>query len=209
MEIALSKICGPQDIMTPINEKDESARKSFANISAQNFYIPLNQYSKRKLLSYLSKNKKLPLRFYPHIGCREIKQFVPKKIWSEYFKFTIERNPFDKIVSLYYWREGDKRFGNIYEFIRRGGLKGFSSYDIYSIDGFVAVDKIYRFENLSFFCEDITKRLQLRNPLQLPAYKAKSLHRKVRNYSDVLDEKSIELIKIIFAREIQIMNYEY
>ncbi|MEM9821050.1 MAG: hypothetical protein AAF985_08255, partial [Bacteroidota bacterium] len=81
--------------------------------------------------------------------------------------------------------------------------------DIYAIDGLVAVDQIYRYENLPFACEDLSEKLGLREPLELPLYKAKSLHRKVKNYKDLLDERSIDLIQQIFAREIRLLNYEY
>ena len=39
-----------------------------------------------------------------HISAKDIKNYVGEKLWSEYFKFTIERNPFDRLVSFYYWR---------------------------------------------------------------------------------------------------------
>ncbi len=208
-EIALSKICGPQDILTPIDSRAEIARKEFANISAQNYFLPFHRYNKRNIFNYLARNKKLPLRFYPHTACREIKQLIPKKIWNEYYKFTIERNPFDKIVSLYYWRGGDKKFGNIHDFLLNGGLKDFSSYDLYAIDGIMAVDQIYRYEDLAFACEDLSKRLQLATTLEMPLYKAKSDRRKIQDYRAILDEKSIELIRLIFAREIRLLKYKF
>lgn len=71
-EIALSKICGPNDILTPIRKQDEVARKAYADISAQNFYLPWKYYTKANLLRYLAKKKKLPLRYYPHIGCQDL-----------------------------------------------------------------------------------------------------------------------------------------
>ncbi len=43
VEIALSKICGKNDILTPISPKDEIYRQEYANISAQNFTIPFSR----------------------------------------------------------------------------------------------------------------------------------------------------------------------
>ncbi len=208
-EIALSKICGPDDILTPIDHRDEVARMAYAGISAQNYFLPWKQYTWNKMFDYLAKKKRLPLRFYPHISCQKIRDWVEPEIWESYYKFTIERNPFDKIVSLYYWRNGDKKFGNIYDFIKGGGLSDFSSYDIYAADGLPAVDKIYRYEDLGFACEDLTRRLQLEEPLRMPSYRAKFSERREKGCQELLDERSIELIRMIFAREFQLLGYEF
>ncbi|MEL7377021.1 MAG: sulfotransferase family 2 domain-containing protein [Bacteroidota bacterium] len=207
LEIALSKICGKDDIITPISEDDEQSRRSFANISAQNFRMPMSQYTREDYAKLFFRGK--PKSFYNHMTCAEIKANVPKEVWDSYYKFTIERNPFDKVVSLYYYRGADKKFASIYDFLKNGGLKGFNSFDIYAIDGVVAVDHIYRYEDIRDLCPTLTQDLKLDSELTMPEKKAKSSTRKVKNYKDLLDEKSIELIKLIFAREIKLFGYAY
>lgn len=207
LEIALSKICGPKDIISPISKNDEIARKEYSEISAQNYLVPLNRYCKKELANSFFKLK--PLQFYNHMTAKQVKSLIPKHIWDNYYKFTIDRNPFDKIVSLYFWRRGHKKFENIYEFLTNGGLKSFTSYEIYSIDGVVAVDKVYKYENLDFVLNDLGEKLQLKEQLKMPKYKAKSTSREVKDYKDILDKESIDLIKIIFAREIELLNYKY
>lgn len=207
MEIALSKICGDDDIITSIGPVDEKVRRAYAQRSAQNDRIPFDKLDRVEVLDNLCKGK-IP-RFKNHMPCRTIKKLVSREIWDTYYKFTIERNPFDKIVSLYYWKGGDKEFNSIYEFLIGGGLSRFESYDMYAINGIVAVDKVYKYENIPTICNDISKKLKLREPLSLPKYKAKSHTRKIRDYKMVLDKESIELIKIIFAREIKLLNYKF
>ncbi|MEZ4888874.1 MAG: sulfotransferase family 2 domain-containing protein [Chitinophagales bacterium] len=210
IEIALSKICGNEDIITSISQKDEIIRKEYSQRTAQNDKIPINKYSKFDFIKSLSQRNML--RFYNHMPCSEIKRFVSKQVWDDYYKFTIDRNPFDKVVSLYYWSGGDKKFNGIYEFLisrEKETFVNFNSFDIYTINDIVAVDTIYKYENINSICSDIAENLQLKETLALPTYKAKSHTRKVNNYRDVLDEKSIELIKNIFAREIKLLGYEY
>ena len=207
LEIALSKICGPKDIITPVTKNDEIIRKEYAGISRQNYRVPLHRYDKTDLANLLLKFKRV--KFYNHITAAQVKSMIPRDIWDTYYKFTIERNPFDKMVSLYYWRQGHIKFDNIYGFLKNGELSDYISYDIYSIDGVVAVDKIYKYEDLDFLLNDLTNKLQLKEQFQMPEYKAKSTSREVKNYKDVLDEQSIDLIKIIFAREIELLNYKY
>ncbi|MEX2597190.1 MAG: hypothetical protein WEC59_09715 [Salibacteraceae bacterium] len=207
VEIALSKICGDDDIITPISKKDEKARIAFANRSAQNYLLSPIKYNKLDIATSIYKAK--PARFYNHIRCREIRRYVSDDIWNNYYKFSIDRNPFDQVVSLYYYRGGDEKYNGIYEFLVNGGLKKFTNYDIYSIDGVVAVDKVYTYENLGDLCTDLTQKLNLDDPLEMPSYRAKSKIRKVNDYKDVLDQKTIDLIKVIFAREIALLGYEY
>lgn len=207
VEIALSKICGGNDIITPIDKKDEEARKKFARISAQNYYLPLSQYGKNNFLRSIRKAR--PLKFYNHISCEEIRDSISQEVWDEYYKFTLDRNPYDKIVSLYFWRGGDKKFGSIYNFLLKGGLNGFNSYDLYTINGILAVDKIYQYEHLDEMFEDLTERLGLEEPLKLPDYKAKSAYRKKRSYRDILDKRSKRLIRRIFAREFELLDYSW
>lgn len=207
MEIALSKICGDEDIITKISPSDEVVRKELTQRTAQNERLPLSKITKVQIMRSLAK-RRFP-KFYDHMPCLMIKNFVSDEVWNTYYKFTIERNPFDKIVSLYYWRGGDKKYNNIYNFITKGGFTSFAGYDLYSVNGVVAVDKVYKYENLDSICDDLSKKLQLKEPLVLPEYKAKAHTRKVRNYKDILDEKSIELIKVIFAREIKLFDYQF
>lgn len=207
IEIALSSICGKDDIITPISTVDEKVRIDSGFLKAQNYFVPFNKYSELDYFEFKLKGNRL--QFYNHMPCQKIIKYVDKKVWNNYFKFTVDRNPFDKLVSLYYWRGGDKTYKNVSDFLLNGGLEWFGSYDIYSIYGVVAVDKIYKYENLEYFLEDITKKLNLHKPLKLPEYKAKSQIRKVKEYRDILDDKAIEIIKIIFAREIKLLGYRY
>jgi len=41
-------------------------------------------------------------KFNSHMPASEVKKIVPMSIWNSYYKFTIIRNPFDKIVSYFY-----------------------------------------------------------------------------------------------------------
>jgi len=43
-------------------------------------------------------------RLIPHAGWKEAMDIVTADQWKSYFKFTIERNPWDKVVSQYCWK---------------------------------------------------------------------------------------------------------
>ena len=208
VEISLSKYCGPNDIITPITLEDENVKRSLGLPGAQNYLKPRNEWSFKQWRDYLNKGKK-PKKFYHHISSAEIIKLVPDEVWNSYFKFTLERNPFDKVVSFYYWRKANEKYEKVSDFILDGGLDPILSYGMYSTNETPVVDKIYQYEDLDFFEKDISKRFNFQEPFQLVGYKAKSQSRKIKDYRKVLDDKAVELIKLAFEKEIKLFGYEF
>ncbi len=207
LEMALSKICGQDDIISLMFEDDEKKKIELGLPSMQNTLVPFKYYNDIDKARLLLKWKRQ--QFYDHSTAKDVKEYVSSEVWNTYFKFAFDRNPFDKMVSLYYWRGGDKKYKSINAFLKSGVLESIRSFDLYSIHGIVAVDKLYKFEEMDAALSDISKQLNLSEPLQLPQYKAKAGIRKVRDYKEILDEDSIRLIEIAFAREIKYLQYQY
>ena len=207
--MSLSKICGSEDIITPLTEKDDKVRLNLGLPAAQNFEKPKSEWTLRNRWQHFRTGRTYPIRFYHHIPCSELIDWIPKEIWDSYFKFTVERNPFDKVASFYFWRKADEKYACVSDWILDGGLEPMKSYDLYSINKTPAIDKIYKFEDFPFFEKDLSKRLNLSEPFKLIEYKAKSSSRKVRDYRQVLDDKAVELIRIAFAREIELLDYKF
>lgn len=211
VEIALSGICGPRDIITPINPVDEMYRKELGYPGPQNHILSLKQYkqlSKFDLALALYKRKRIA--FYNHIPAREIKNLVSEDVWNNYYKFTIERNPYDKAISMYYWVSTQEKFDSLSDFLLQGKAAACRGFELYTIGGIPAVDKIYQFEDMNFFLDHLSQKLKLKEKLQLPAKKTKSVHRKdKRHYREILTPEEAKWISIIFAREIALMNYEF
>ncbi|MEX0660702.1 MAG: sulfotransferase family 2 domain-containing protein [Candidatus Woykebacteria bacterium] len=154
-----------------------------------------------------------------HLGALEIKKMVGKDIWNQYYKFTFERNPFDRIVSFYYWRTKDhinppgfKKFihqikeGNN-EWLTANKLDGFLNYPLYTIDNKVAVNKIGRFENLHNDLEIICNKIDIEFDGWLP--KNKSGVRKKISLNELYNKKLIEDVSEIFSEEISSGNYNF
>jgi len=218
VEMSLSKICGPHDIITSFNDKDEEKRLALGIRSAQNYRLTRkesqiknvwNRWKARVLKRTVNIQEETLIRnFYNHISAEEVAAALPE-VWNSYFKFTVERDPYDKVVSYYYWRGGHEKYMSVSEFILAGGIDAMKSFDLYSIAGVPAVDEIYRFEDFAFLEKDLTKRLSLDRPFKIIDYKAKSGYRKVRNYREILDDRAVELISKKFSRELELLGYEY
>ena len=207
IEIALSGICGQKDVITQISKADEKERVRLGITTSQNINVPLLNYSLQDFChSFFQKKKK---KYERHMSAKEVKATVSKNIWNSYFKFSIERNPYDRMVSVYYWKGGDEKFKTIYQFLTDSRLTCFDSFEKYSIDKKIAVNQIYQYEDLEFFLKDLSLKICLKNPLQSPNYKAKSHTRKIRDYKKVLDDKSKEWIEERYANVIDRFGYEW
>ena len=208
LEIALSRICGREDILTPITLEDERHRNDLGYRGNQNYKVPHKLKNGKDLLNYILFRKRKS--FYNHIPAVQIKELIARSTWDNYYKFCFERNPFDKIISWYYWNGGETRYPSIMDFIKAGKAGEIKGFELYTINSLIVVDKVYKYEELSDAMLDITERLNLSEPLELPTIKAKGdIRKERRHYKEILTSEEVEWISETFAREIAYFNYEF
>jgi hypothetical protein len=209
IELALSKICGSEDIITPISPADEIKRKELNVRGPQNYFIPYKKYKKLDWAKLLIQGKRAVM--YNHMSAEDIKNVVGKKIWNKYYKFSFERNPWDKAVSWFYWKmkKVNKKI-TIDEFIDLGIAGKVKGFDLYTIGGVLAVDDIFKYEDLNKSMNIISKKIHLDQELKLPNYIAKGRNvNDKRPYNKILSENAKNKIALYSAREINLMNYKF
>lgn len=187
IEIALSKFCGSDDIITPIDEKDEKIRQEFGYRGPQNY-----------------------TGFYNHISAEEIKEKIDKKVWKEYFKFCVERNPWDRFISFYYFKNPKEPRPELSTYIDDPIVNNLKKYGYhnYTINDEIVVDKICLYENLKEDLKEVSKLLELPTTLELPNAKA-GFRKDKRPYKEVLSTYIEKKIVKIFSEEIALFNYEF
>lgn len=192
VEIALSKVCGPDDIITPISEEDEALRREVGGRSPQNFDSPPQ-----------------PRKAYNHMRAPMVRRIVGQEIWDTYYKFTIERNPWDTVVSLYYWRFRSETPPPFAEFVQLPLIEKLArNTDIYRIAGVLAVDKVCRYESLGDELVGLWSNLKLPGSPDLPH--SKGYARPARaDYRDLFDDVSAERVRSLFADAITDFGYEF
>lgn len=206
VEIALSKFCGPDDVITPITPEDEDQRAKLGYRGPQNFRIPVQTYSFKDWILTASTLK--GRSFYNHTGARAIRSHVGNATWNAYFKFTFERNPWDKVVSWYYWNHPKEPRPTISEFVQAGKADKIKGIELYTIDDRIAVDRICFFENLNQEMEAIAQIVGLPENPVLPF--AKSGYRSDRrSYREILTDRDRERIARVYAREISLFSYTW
>jgi hypothetical protein len=209
IEIALSGICGADDIISPISPEDEKTRAEAGFRGPQHHLASAREYGIVDVARLLVKGRKKN-RFYNHISAAEVKALIGEDTWNSYYKFCFERNPWDRAISLYYFRCKSEPRPSISKFFNSGALKRLKQkgIELYSIDGQVAVDKVCRFESIAEELEDIRARLHIPEKLELP--RAKSGFRKdKRSYRDILDTDQQARVAEFFSDEIKLMGYEF
>lgn len=194
VEIALSKFCGPNDIITPISPKDENIRTELKYPGPQNYQ------------SCLDGNN----IYYNHISAKKVKSLIGEEIWRRYYKFCFERNPWDRVVSLYFWLCRSKLRPSLAQFIQSGALlrlkrKGSG---VYRIKGEIAVDKVCLFENIYNELKMLQKEVGITGEMKIPSTKS-HFRKDRRSYRDILSNDDRRIVEEIFSEEIKEFNYRW
>jgi hypothetical protein len=184
VEIALSRICGPDDIITPISLTDERLRRALGGRPPQHYTVPPLEVEAR-----------------PHLAASGVREMVGPDLWGSYFKFSIERNPWDAVVSLYYWRNRHSATPIPFEdFVNSDEVPRWAdgNAQVYRLHGKVAVDEMCRFESLDGDLAALWSALGLPGSPELPHTKGDSRPSEA-SYSTIFTRATAERVGDIFA----------
>jgi hypothetical protein len=202
VEISLSRYCGPDDVLTPMDPPDEEQRRKF-NVYPQNFLVPLKLYRGKEFLRFL---RGWRLKYWDHMSAKHIKRFIGEDIYNSYYKFCFERNPWEKTISYYFWENRKKKYNNFDDFIYNKQLC--TDFHRYSINDKISVDFIGRYENLMEDLTSVCEKLNIPFDGWMP--RSKGQYRKDRRpYTEFLSRHQREFIDQVFQREIEYFGYKY
>ena len=148
-----------------------------------------------------------------HRRGRDYLELLGAEKYQQYFSFAIVRNPWDKMVSQYFfnahkWNPENTSFK---EYIKKFGkgerISKYSPFHFsYIMDANeqIIVDYIGRFEKLQDSFNHVCKQVDL-NITKLPHYK-KSTH---GCYRDYYDEESRRIVAKMFEKEIDYFEYKF
>ena len=207
IEVFLSQYCGEKDIVTPIWPHIEPHRAR----NYQGLWNPLPEIidnksnNVRRLIIDFLKRKK----FYNHIPASTVMNRITPEIWNSYFKFCVERNPWDKTLS-HYNMINDRMGGefSLDDYIDNGNFC--VNFPLYTDSkGHILVDKVLKYESLMEDLSGVFKKLGIPFDGSL-GVRAKSEHRKDRTpYQKVFSDKQKKIIEKTFAKEIGMHGYYF
>lgn len=172
-----------------------------------------------------------------HMSAHKIKEKVGDDVWNDYFKFCVVRNPFDKLVSEFYWERNvriDKTLPTkikkiLKKILRRPGVlddidhpdavKAFRSWiargggnvdrDKYVMDGKICVDYVIFQENLQEGIKEVCSILDIPFKLEeIPSLKSGIREQKL-SLSELYDQQTIERVKEKFNFELEHFGYSF
>ena len=183
LEVSLASVCGPEDIITTITKDG----------------LP-------KDYSHPHRNDK---KFKPHIPPLRIISKIDIDIWNEYYKILAIRNPWDRVVSYWYWNVGKyKKTYTFSEYVKSKRIHSLLRwYKIVPHDRKTCVDFLIRFEHLN---EDFSKLCDLLkiNPIELPHAKGNFRTNK-KPYQKHYSNETKKIIANRYREEIELFNYNF
>jgi hypothetical protein len=208
IEIALRGVMHRGDVITPISAVDERLSRQLGHLGPRHFRATLRQYRRRDWLRLLSRGR-LKKRFYNHMPAALVKAELPSALWDGYLKISVERNPFDKAISSYYWRTRKQRQPvSLDSYLLTCPTSEISNWPIYTINDTPVVDVMLRQEQLDQDLAVLGQRLGLSAPLALPRQRPKGeVRRDRRPWQDVLTPACEQRIREVCAREIATFSY--
>jgi hypothetical protein len=142
-------------------------------------------------------------------------------IWNDYFTFSVIRNPWDRMVSIYFYYKLNNEPANvgikkdmsptflhfIHEF-KNKKRKWFQPFYVPQSDWLcdgekLLIDHVCRFENFNEDVSAVLKKIGVKRNLP---HKRKSKHDNYKTYYDV---ETIEIVRDIFEKDIKLFNYDF
>lgn len=207
IEIFLSQFCGEDDALSVINPEVyphfPKNYRGFFNPIAD--IIEMRGDGYRKVLRKFVKREK----YYSHIPARVVRRRLPDEVWNEYFKFCVERNPWDKTLSYHHWynfKHGTQR--TLDEYINEGNFC--INYPLYTDEnGKIIVDRVIRYESLLPELGEVFAMLGIPFSGTLGVSAKGDARKDKRPYQEVYSERQRAAVEKAFAEEIKMHGYTF
>ncbi len=211
IQIYLSHHCGKDDIVTRIDRPEQP-------YDARNFrglYNPVPEMIKKNSFCKVFKTLGRFLTFtkyQSHIKAREVRERIPDDIWKDYYKFTVDRNPWDKVLSHYYFVR--QRYGkydrniSFDEYLDVAELP--YNYTKYTdTKGNLMVDRVLRYEDLNEELGEVFGEIGVPFEGSLGATEKSHYRKDRRPYRDVYTPGQRNKVEEQFRTEIELLGYEF
>ena len=207
LEVYFSQFAGAEDILTTIFPREENHHPQHE----KGWFNPVRESQK---FDFTLKNRLkeffLRRKFYNHIPAYLIKERIPNEVWNSYFKFTIERNPWDKAVSYYHmlnYRSG--RNLDFETFVKsEDHAHNFPLYTAFG-DEQVLVDRILRYDKLNQELSEVFGQLGVPFEGKLNTYSKSNYRPEKISYQDYYTEETKQIIGDKFKNEINLLKFTY
>lgn len=155
---------------------------------------------------------------HAHLPAAKIRTLLPKHQWDEYFKFSVIRNPFDRLVSRFFFnmKRDQPGFLSVNDTVKTiSDFRHFVTQRLYKIedhlliDGELVTDFLIRYEFLERDIEIVCNKLDIEfDRSELPNFK--SGIRDIRySIDDMYDESTRKFVEDNYKHEFELFKYKY
>jgi hypothetical protein len=189
VEAFLRSLAGPDDVITHLTPRDEyfCARRGQP---AQNYARRAEDEARytdlvleERFDEAFALDRSMRKRFSGHMTAGEIRRRTGKRVFRDFYKFAIERDPYSWLVSLVAFDKAAYRRGSgrplelaelrelMLERLQRKRFLAGTNYPFYTLRNRLAVDRLIRFEHLETDLAGVLADLGIETPVALPRLK--------------------------------------
>lgn len=146
--------------------------------------------------------------WYNHKPAVDIKRDLGDKVFNKYYKFCVVRNPYDKMVSNYFWKKHQiKNKQSFKEFCQTTDV---NDINVHCINGKSVCDFFIRYENLENDIKNVCLKLGIKDfdISDLPNHKS-SFRDKRKHYREYYDEETKKIVFDKHKLEFKMFNYSF
>jgi len=149
--------------------------------------------------------------WFNHMPAKDIRRLVGEYTWDNYFKFTVIRNPFDKLLSGYFFSQRPtgtdaELIAGFRNWVKSGG--SIIDRSAYTIDGALCLDYFIRYESLEEGVAEVCRRLGLEIDLtRLPRLKSGFRPNQIP-LKAYYDKEVSQLASELYAFELDAFGYQ-
>ena len=151
---------------------------------------------------------------HTHATASQVRDVLGRKIFDSYYKFAVERNPWDRQVSLYAhreWKKGkpaDHFDRDMQSFIYRNTTYVRpNNWSIYAIGREIVADRVMRYERLTEEIDALFTTLGIPLPGDMPRLRSYTTDRP--HYSTYYSAPTRDLVARWYAKEIETLDYKF
>jgi hypothetical protein len=156
-------------------------------------------------------NKKLAIKSI-HAGNKFISKHWPNE-WKTYFKFTSERNPWDKTVSLYYWilhrNPKDKRISLGFDKFVTENLTYLPDWESYTDNDNPIVDFVVQYDSITEDLERLSEILRFPYNKKINSVNLKGDFRPDKDYKKMYTTNGQRQVYKTYIKPINYFKYSF
>lgn len=208
MEMALAPLCGPDDIVTPMESNaDTDLPRNYHEDTFLGRIYARSRWARKCI------NRHSPILgkwYYEHMPAKRVRELIGEEKWNSYHKFCFERNPWDKVVSYYNWKKYGQRkpMPEFKTWVMQKTHRLPLDASLYFEDEKCLMDEVLEYDQFIVRFSALCEKLQVPLNGEMPREKTNITQHKI-DYRKFYDEETRDKVAQEFAREIRLMGYVF